>query len=250
MHIYPWEVVSILLLVAGLIYFRRKNAPPTTRDPLTGRKVAVKVEQTPEEAYMELRRQAIETDPKRLALPGERKPEEAFGVVMEMGISSSVVTLACFADGDARVYYKTGGGMIGGISHENVRVAAKDLVARAQKAQGRMIKTTSYPLPADDRVRFYVLTPRGVLTTETSRQALGERQGELTSLFASGQEVVAQMRLVEEQRPKNTFAPPPMPPADEPDPEPAVEEKKAKIPFSPPPMPPPDEPEGTPTAGA
>jgi hypothetical protein len=248
MHIYPWEVVSILLLVAGLVYYRRKNAPPTTRDPVTGRKVAVKVEQTPEAAYMELRRQAIETDPKRLALAGERRPEDVFGVLMEMGISSSVVTLACFADGDARVYYKTGGGMIGGISHENVRAVAKDLVARAQKAQGRMIKTSAYPLPADDRVRFYVLTPRGVLTTETSRLALGERQGELSALFTQGQEVVAQMRLVEEQRPKSTFAPPPMPPADEP--EPVVEEKKAKLPFSPPPMPPPDEPEGTPQASA
>jgi hypothetical protein len=240
MHIYPWEVIAILLLVAGLIYSRRKNAPTTTRDPVTGRKMAVKVEQTPEEAYMDLRRQAIETDPKRLALPGERKPEEVFGVVMEMGISSSVVTLACFADGDARVYYKTGGGMIGGISHENVRVASRDLVARAQKALGRMIKTTTFPLPADDRVRFYVLTGRGVLTTETSRQALRERQGELSSLFTSGQEVVAQMRLVEEQRTKNTFAPPPMPPQDEPAP---VEEKKPKVAFSPPPMPPPDEPE-------
>lgn len=241
MHIYPWEVISILLLVAGLIYFRRKNQPATTRDPVTGRKIAAKVSQTPEEAYMDLRRQAIETDPQRLVLPGGRKPEDVFGVVMEMGISSSVVTLACFADGDARVYYKTGGGMIGGISHENVRAASKDLVARAQKAQGRMIKTTAYPLPADDRVRFYVLTGRGALTTETSRQALGERQSELSALFTSGQEVVAQMRQVEEQRTKNTFAPPPMPPQDEP--EPGVEEKKPKIPFSPPPMPPPDEPE-------
>ncbi|HEV7507033.1 MAG TPA: hypothetical protein VGS07_19245 [Thermoanaerobaculia bacterium] len=248
MHIYPREVIAIILLIAGLIYFRRKNAPPTTRDPVTGRKMAVKVDQTPEEAYMDLRRQAIETDSKRLALPGERKPEEVFGVVMEMGISSSVVTLACFGDGDARVYYKTGGGMIGGISHENVRAAAKDLVARAQKAQGRMIKTATYPLPADDRVRFYVLTGRGALTTETSRQALGERQGELSALFSSGQEVVAQMRLVEEQRTKNTFAPPPMPPQEEP--EPMVQEKKPKIPFSPPPMPPPDDPEGTPPVGA
>ncbi|HYX23593.1 MAG TPA: hypothetical protein VFC23_05525 [Thermoanaerobaculia bacterium] len=222
MHIYPWEVISIIVLVAALVYFRRKQNPQPTRDPVTGRKVAAKkVEQTPEEAYMELRRQAIETDPKRLVLPGELKPDEAFGVLMEMGISTSVVTLASFADGDARIYYKTGGGMIGGVSHENVRAASKDLVARAQKTLPRMIKTTSFPLPEDGRVRFYVLTPRGVLTTETSRQTLGERQSELAALFSSGQEVVAQMRQVEEQRPKNTFAPPPMPPSDEPEETPA-----------------------------
>src|SRR5436305_9485540 len=106
--------------------------------------------------------------------------------------------------------------MIGRVRHEDGRAAVKDLVARAQKALPRMIKTTSFPLPEDGRVRFYALTPRGVFTTETSRQALGERPSELSALFASGQEVVAQMRQVEEQRPKNTFAPPPMPPPDEP----------------------------------
>ncbi|MBW8878617.1 MAG: hypothetical protein JF614_26975 [Acidobacteria bacterium] len=221
MHIYPWEVVSILILVAALVYYRRKQNP-MTRDPATGRKVAAKkTDQTPEEAYLELRQQAITTDPKRLVLPGELKPDEAFGVLMEMGISTSVVTLASFADGDASIYYKTGGGMIGGVSHETVRAASKDLVARAQKALPRMIKTTSFPLPEDGRVRFYVLTPRGVFTTETSRQTLGERQSELAALFSSGQEVVAQMRQVEEQRPKNTFAPPPMPPPDEPEETPA-----------------------------
>ncbi|HEX3553123.1 MAG TPA: hypothetical protein VIA62_07835 [Thermoanaerobaculia bacterium] len=219
MHIYPWEVISIIVLVAALVYYRRQQNPqPMTRDPATGRKVPAKrADQTPEEAYMELRRQALETDPKRLVLPGGLKPDEAYGVLMEMGIPSSVVTLASFADGDARFYYKTGGGMIGGISHENVRAASRDLVARAQKALPRMVKTTSFPLPGEDRVRFYVLTPRGVFTTETSRQALGERPSELSALFSSGQEVVAQMRQVEEQRPKNTFAPPPMPPPDEPE---------------------------------
>ncbi|HEX4961281.1 MAG TPA: hypothetical protein VF173_10620 [Thermoanaerobaculia bacterium] len=225
MHIYPWEVVSIIALVVALVYFRRmQNPKPATRDPVTGRKVeAKKAARTPEEEYMDLRQQALTTDPKRLVLPGELKPDDVYGVLMEMGISSSVVTLASFADGDAAFYYKTGGGMKGGVSHENVRAASKDLVARAQKALPRMIKTTTYPLPGDDRVRFYVLTPRGVFTTETSRQALGERQSELAALFASGQEVVAQMRQVEEQRPK--FAPPPpMPPADEPEPE---EEKPA-----------------------
>ncbi len=119
---------------------------------------------------------------------------------MEMGVANSVVTLACFADGDASVLYRTGGGMIGGISHENVRKASKELVALAQTALARMTKTASQPLPGPDRVRFYVLTPRGVLTTETGREALGERRTELSPLFYSGQEVVAQMRQAGEQK--------------------------------------------------
>src|SRR5260370_40990512 len=68
---------------------------------------APKVEKTPEAQFTDLRREAIETDPKRLVLAGELKPDEAFGVLMESGITGSVVTLACFADGDARLLYQT-----------------------------------------------------------------------------------------------------------------------------------------------
>jgi hypothetical protein len=90
--------------------------------------------------------------------------------------------------------------MVGGISHENVRKAAQEFTALARKAMGRMSRVTSFPVPAEDRVRFYVLTPRGVFTTETDRGALGEPGDELAPLFYSGQEVVTQMRQVQEKR--------------------------------------------------
>jgi hypothetical protein len=216
-HIYPWEVVVMAILVGALIYFKRQRAAQApSKSGAAGRR-----SQTPEEAYMDLRRQAFETDPKRLVLTSELKPTDAYGALMEMGISSSVVTLACFADGDARVLYKSGGGMIGGISHENVRQVSREFIALAQRALAGMTKATDRPLPGPDKLRFYVLTPRGVFTTETDRRLLGRAESELSALYYSGQEVVAQMRQVEEQRPKNTFAPPPMPPPDEPEEAPA-----------------------------
>ncbi|HVT57041.1 MAG TPA: hypothetical protein VHR45_01460 [Thermoanaerobaculia bacterium] len=201
-HIHLWQVVGLIVLGAYLVYAQsQRTSKGGTRAPAGAKQAAAKAQQTPEEAYLDLRRQAIETDPKRLALAGELQVEEPFGLLMEMGTSNSVVTLACFADGDARVLYKTGGGMIGGISHESVRNAAKELIALAGKALPRLTKTTSYPLPGEDRIRFYVLTRGGVLTIETSRQALGDRRGgELSSMFQSGQEVVAQMRQVGDQK--------------------------------------------------
>ena len=221
-HIYWWQVVLMAALVGALIYFKRKRAAekPTAAAPGAVRRTS-KAEQTPEEVYMDLRQRAIETDPKRLVLTSELKPTDAYGALMEMGISSSVVTLACFADGDARVLYKTGGGMIGGISHENVRQASREFLALAQRALAGMTKATDRPLPGPDKLRFYVLTQRGVFTTETDRRILGRAESDLSALYYSGQEVVAQMRQVEEQRPKNTFAPPPMPPSDEPEEKPA-----------------------------
>jgi hypothetical protein len=205
-HIHPLQPLAVIVLIAVLWYVKRKpgakgaaKAGPAG-EPRAARPAVAKVEEPPEVVYMKLRQQALEKDPARLGLPGELEDDEPYGVLMEMGIPSSVVTLACFADGDAGIYYKTGGGMKGGVAHDNVRRAAKEFIALSQKALPRMIRTTSHPLPDVDKVRFYVLTPRGTFTTEAHRQALGATQSDLSALFYSGQEVVAQMRQVQEQR--------------------------------------------------
>jgi hypothetical protein len=195
-HIYPWELIFVIALVAFVLYFRRQQGLKS--GAISAARKGEK--ETPEEAYMRLRYQALTTIAARLGLPGELKPNDPYGVVMEMGIPKSVVTLAAFADGDARLYYKTGGGMVGGISHESVRKAAHEFVDLSRKVLGRMTKVTEYPLPGPDRVRFYVLTPRGVFSTETDRQRLGETASDLSTLFRSGQEVVSQMREVQEHR--------------------------------------------------
>lgn len=214
LHIYPWEVLCVIIFAAVLFYFRRERARqnPVKEDKgkdakgakpgggAPGPRKAAKAKESPEEVFMDLRRQALETTAGNLALTGELKPNEPWGALMEMGIPNSVVTLACFADGDARLYYKTGGGMIGGISHENVRKAAQEFTTLARKALPKMRRTATYPLPEPDKVRFYVLTSRGIYATETDREALGETESELSTLFYSGQEVVAQMREVQEQK--------------------------------------------------
>jgi hypothetical protein len=219
LHIYPWEIFVIVVGVAALLYFRRRERGQAAPFRLPGFAPTAPARSAPSarvpETYLELRQQAIETDPKRLGLPGKLDPAAPYGVLMEMGMPSSVVTLACFADGDARLYYQTGGGMIGGIGHESVRKVARELVAQTRKILPRMTRTASYPLPGLDRVQFYALTPGGVFTIATSREALGESRSDLAALFQSGQEVVAQMREVQEQKappPRAASpAPPPLP---------------------------------------
>ena len=57
------------------------------------------------------------------------------------------------------------------------------------------------PLPEEDKVRFSALTPRGVLTTEVGREALGDTQPDaLSALYYSGQRVVSEMREVKTAR--------------------------------------------------
>lgn len=203
-NIHPIQPILTIILIAVLWYMRKKKkgqevakgGPGEPRAAVT-RPKEPKEQKTPEQVYMDLRQRALQRMPGSLDV--ELKENQPHGLVMEMGVSNSVVTLACFADGDAGVYYKDGGGMKGGIGHESVRKAAQEAIALCEQVLPRMIQTTNFPSPGQDRVRFYVLTPQGVFTTETGRQALAD-QNALSPLFYAGQEVVSQMRLVQEQR--------------------------------------------------
>lgn len=209
-HIHPLMPIAVIVLIVVFIYLRRKqaaeNPKPAVKAPAAVseqvRRKAAKPEQPPEVVYMNLRREALAMTADSLGQAGQVANDEPYGVVMEMAMASSVVTLACFADGDARLYYQTGGGMVGGHGHERVRKAAKELVLLVHKVLPGMTPTTDHPLPEPDKVRFYALTPQGTLTVETDRQDLAEAPSELSSLFYSGQEVVTQMRQVQEQRAK------------------------------------------------
>lgn len=205
-HIHPLEPIGVIVLIIILWYMRKKSPQAgkggkagTPGSPAGVEKV-VKQQQPPEAVFMNLRRRAIETNPETLGLPGEIKEQDAYGLLMEMAVPNDTVTLACFANGEANLYYRTGGGMVGGIAHENVRNAAKELIALAQKALPAMTRTRDYPLPGPESVRFYALTPRGVLTTETERALLADPGNELSAVFYSGQEVVSQMRQVQTEK--------------------------------------------------
>jgi hypothetical protein len=206
-HIHPIEpILTIILIIALVVVMRQRRAKDPkkpafmTAEPRPAVARPAKPEEPPEVVYARLRQQALDTTPQSLGSAGQVGDDEPYGALMEMGIPGSVVTLACFADGDAGIYYKSGGGMRGGGAHERVRKAAKDFVVLAGKALPGMSQTSTYPFPDTDRVRFYTLTPRGAFTSETDRESLAEPENPFSALFYSGQEVVTQMRQVQEQK--------------------------------------------------
>lgn len=225
MHVNPYQFIATVILCVVLWYMRRKRAPesgaaggPKGPGAQPGVQKVLKPKDPPEVVYANLRKKILETPRESLGLPGdpaEVKPMEPYGLVMEMGISDSAVMLACFANGDAGVYYQTGGGMKGGLAHESVRKASRDLIAQAEKAMPKMARYTGQPTPGPGRVRFYVLTVRGLASAETDREALADPDNPLGPLFYRGQEVVSQMREVQEQRRaefEGAAAPAPAPP--------------------------------------
>lgn len=207
-HISPFQLIFMAALIAAFLYIRKKKAAESGPAALPGRgglpravaERPAKPQEPPEVVFEKLRKRALETSADSLGQAGAVPENEPYGLLMEIGMPDSVLTLACFADGDAGLYYRSGGGMKGGIAHDNVRRVAKEFVALAPKALPKMVPATTHPLPGPGKVRFYALTQKGVFTREMDREALGESPDEFSALFHSGQEVVTQMRQVQAQR--------------------------------------------------
>jgi hypothetical protein len=204
MSVNPIIFITTIILVVLFVRMQMKKRAAQPKKPKLGGppKPAAprppKPEKSPEEVFLELRKRAFATDPSSIGLSVQEN--EAYGSLMELGMPSSIVTLICFANGDASFCYQSGGGMTGGGVHEAVSKAAKQFILLAEKALPELAPTTEQPLPQPDTVRFYVLTPKGTFTTEVYREDLGDHQSPLGALFYSGQEVVTTMRQVQAQR--------------------------------------------------
>jgi hypothetical protein len=123
-------------------------------------------------------------------------PGQPFTVLMEIGFPTATATVVASSAGDGSLYLTSGGGVIGGIGHENVRTAAIEMVNTAATHQQTMTATTEFPYPAEGRVRFYVRTREAVYTAEASKEELSEKKDALWPLFYAGHQVLTQLRTI------------------------------------------------------
>ncbi|BDI30030.1 hypothetical protein CCAX7_20810 [Capsulimonas corticalis] len=150
------------------------------------------------EVYHGMREFALKTKPEDIGL--NAKPGEPYGVLMDLATSSGSATLMTMCEGSVSIYYSGGGGLLGGVGHDSVRNAGLALIAAAGDYLTLMQTTQSFPLPKQNHVRFYVLTPEAVHTYEANWDALGNNHDPLSPLFHLGDNVITQFRLVSEKQ--------------------------------------------------
>lgn len=142
------------------------------------------------EIYADLRGQV-------LGLTWEGAPDVGsapVAVLMETGYAEAVATLVAVSDGTVSLYFSNGGGIIGAGEHEVVREVANSLLADAASYTARASLTAEFPLPSRGRVRFYLVTPSGVYTTDALEDDLGEQRHTFSPLFFRGHELIAAIR--------------------------------------------------------
>jgi len=180
----------VVILIIGVFLVLRSRAASTS------------LASSPSEVYTGLRNQFFAGSPSSIGITRTLQDNEPWAILMERNFPGATVTLLSAANGDASVYFSTGGGFLGGIGQEKVNAAAQRFVALAQHYTNRMHPTTSYPLPGAGKVSFYVRTPQNVLTVEVDEQALLDGSSEFAPLFAAGDDVITEFRLASEQQEK------------------------------------------------
>jgi hypothetical protein len=117
---------------------------------------------------------------------------------MDLSLPQGNATIVAFISGDASFYTSTGGGVIGGIGHENVRNAARKFVNSSYKYLDKMIPTIAYPLPESGKVRFYILTPKNIFTYEADEPDF--HKNELSLLYAQGHHLLTELLAATQQK--------------------------------------------------
>jgi hypothetical protein len=117
---------------------------------------------------------------------------------MDWGLAEGTATVVALSDGNASVYLSSGGGFIGGVSHESIRKAAQKMVAVAAEYQAQTRATTTYPLPQRSQVFFYFLTDKGIFTSSAQEEKLSSHRHPLWKLGDAGQDVITQYRLIQQ----------------------------------------------------
>lgn len=155
----------------------------------------------PDETIAGMRRMVLATEPGDLGLAAADDPERVYGVLMEIGYEAAVVTIVSLIDGTTSMYFSSGGGTVGAGEQESVADATRAFVAMAQVLVGQTESTTDFPLPEVAHVRFQLLTIGGGRSAVAPQAELGGHRHRLSPLFFAGQDVITEIRMLQESRP-------------------------------------------------
>ena len=149
---------------------------------------------TPEELYLGLRRQALDSVANGLARPPVEHPDVC-GVAVDIPAQGAFATVVALTDNTTSMYTSTGGGTIGAGEHAAVAAATHRLLAAVQAQLDSFRTGDDDELPPTGSVRFHVLTPTGRRAEDVPEDCFwGRAPHELMPVIASTQALVTAMR--------------------------------------------------------
>jgi len=152
----------------------------------------------PKKVYLGLREQVFSGSSAAFGI-SVAAPGDPWGAVMEIGMGKTTVTVVALADCNASIYLSSGGGFIGGQSHESIRQAAQNMIRQISDHRAALHETKEYPLPKNGQVTFYALYDDCVMAAAARESQLKSHKYGVTYIFAAGQEIITQYRRIQEK---------------------------------------------------
>ena len=178
-------LTQVGLLVYYFWYARRKK----------GKEAESRTAIAKEYPYEALRNIALNTMPGAI-LKGIPDGEiMVYGVVMDWDMGSDMVTLVAMVTGDASLYVKSGGGIIGSGKYPNVSVAAQRFIAAAQERLSDAVYTTGVDRPAKGCIKFFFLTKKGKYAATEEFRNVDDKTSGWTGLFEEANSMMSEMSM-------------------------------------------------------
>ena len=174
------------LLIVGIVFVISSCNKKTESNKLNKNKTEQEKVDPKNNPYIDMRNMAFGITEKELGIEIEKEKTKIYGVIMDWSIGDETATLISFISGDASLYLSSGGGMIGGQTHENVSNASKEFIKKAENYISKASKTENNPLPNSDEVLFYFLTNKGKFVVKEKMENIESNKSELLNLFEEG----------------------------------------------------------------
>ena len=189
-------IIGAVLIIASGIFLACKPKNQSA-DKQENTQTENKTEQQ-ENPFNDLRQMALSATPEQLGLENSNETK-VFGIVMDWDLGDGIATVAAYETGDASMYLSSGGGVIGGGQHDNVRQAVFPYVQLGQGFLTKAEKTESTPLPDKDCVRFYLLTNKGIFYSQEKMKNIENENSDWLKLFEEANKVLTELRLTTEE---------------------------------------------------
>ena len=151
-----------------------------------------------DEAYLGLRKQVLSLSPDQLGLEAGSGPA-VMALLMETGYPVAVATLVCVVDDTTSLYFSNGGGVIGAGAQPRVAEATRRLLRVCNQELAGLSPTSEPPPPEVGLTQFVAVPPDGLLAAVVPEKELGERAHALSPFYYAGQDVITQIRLLDEK---------------------------------------------------
>ena len=195
-----------LVLIARLVFYisscknkssadKNKLTEQQTKDTSQLRKVDPN-----NNPYQDLRNLALGATMEQIGVQFPSDQTKIYGVIMDWDVGEGTATLVAFLSGDASLYLSSGGGVIGGSGHDNVKNAAAAFINKAEKYLSKTIKTDSTPLPGKDGVKFYFLTNKGKFFGQEEVKNFDNNSSPWLDLFEEGNKLITEIRMVSDMK--------------------------------------------------